>query len=381
MNTPQLTGAKVCFVTIEFPAMVGGVGRSAERIVHYLADANAQVQVVVPQTLGKPLPTPPALAEKGVEVHWVPLDQDSPMQDLCEAVRALDDRLNFDLFQGFFLPMAYPCLLAASRGQRPVIASIRGSDAGAWLANPKALPFIQIALQRASWITSVASDLLETVAVIADMGERSSVLLNGIDTIGFPTWQPTDKNQGVVGTVARFIPKKATPLLVEAYGHLSPCLRRELVVVGGARTEVEQKEYQKVLATIQTADLEAETTITGFVKDRQTLLQHLLGFQVFVQCSHHDGLPNAVLEAAAVGVPIVATQVGGMGDVLVHGKNALLVPPRHPEALTTAISTVLSDPDLAQTLSQGGRELAQQLNLDQEKQTWLDLYGRFLGNP
>ncbi len=76
---------------------------------------------------------------------------------------------------------------------------------------------------------------------------------------------------------------------------------------------------------------------------------------VFVLPSHFEGLPMAVVEAAAFGVPIIATRVGALPDFLVDGVSALLVPPRDPAPLREALIRVLDCPNIRERLSAGGR--------------------------
>jgi glycosyltransferase involved in cell wall biosynthesis len=74
--------------------------------------------------------------------------------------------------------------------------------------------------------------------------------------------------------------------------------------------------------------------------------------------SYDEGLPLALLEAMLAGVPVVATSVGGVPEIVEHGRHALLVAPRDPEALATALARVLDDPKLAERLSEAARQHA-----------------------
>ena len=109
------------------------------------------------------------------------------------------------------------------------------------------------------------------------------------------------------------------------------------------------------------------------------VFEHLRNMHVYVQSSAYEGLPNALLEAASIGVPLVATEVGGMPEVLTDGVNALLVPHGEPIQLTRAIERILGDDALAARLSQGARRLAADLSPEREWAEWLALYRRLTG--
>lgn len=77
---------------------------------------------------------------------------------------------------------------------------------------------------------------------------------------------------------------------------------------------------------------------------------------VFVLPSYHEGLPMSLLEAMAWGLPVVATAVGGIPDVVVQGRHGYLVPPRDTQALTLALDRLLSDPAARRAMGAAGRE-------------------------
>ena len=64
---------------------------------------------------------------------------------------------------------------------------------------------------------------------------------------------------------------------------------------------------------------------------------------IYVQPSRQEGLPNSVLEAMAMGLPIVATRISGNEDLVAEGENGLLVPPQDPEKLAHALSELIDD--------------------------------------
>jgi len=109
------------------------------------------------------------------------------------------------------------------------------------------------------------------------------------------------------------------------------------------------------------AELEARARTAG-VADRVLFTGGVSGGQVrailrqadaFVLNSTYEGLPHVVLEAMAEGVPVVATDAGGTGEVVQDGVTGLLVPPGRPDALLAAIRTVLGDAETARRLREG----------------------------
>jgi len=82
---------------------------------------------------------------------------------------------------------------------------------------------------------------------------------------------------------------------------------------------------------------------------------------IFCLPSYREGVPNALLEACASGLPIVTTDVPGCRDVVTHGSNGLLVPVRNAKALADALETLITDPTLRQTMGTAGRNTAVKL--------------------
>ena len=101
-------------------------------------------------------------------------------------------------------------------------------------------------------------------------------------------------------------------------------------------------------AAMARAGLAARITLAGHQVD----VKPFYGLaDLFVMPSHSEGSPNALLEAMMARVPIVATHVGGIPEIVTHGETALLVPPSDPSALAAALAQLLANPALAQRLA------------------------------
>ena len=209
---------KVCFATAYYPPdTIGGVARTADRIVKYLVEYGFDVHVITTgnreitqDEMLQPDSVPIASDENGASIYRIPIIRTTKIfldmkhavsiaaQSFYWAIHNLDRILSFDIFHGLYLPMAYPCLLVAGRGKRPVIASIMGNEIENWALDALVAPFIIHPLQRASWVTSVNTDYLGTAAGLADIANRSSFIPNAIDNSAFPKWQPIRINKEVL---------------------------------------------------------------------------------------------------------------------------------------------------------------------------------------
>jgi glycosyltransferase involved in cell wall biosynthesis len=96
---------------------------------------------------------------------------------------------------------------------------------------------------------------------------------------------------------------------------------------------------------------------------------------VFINTNDVDNMPVAILEACAMGLPVVSTCVGGIPDLLTHGENALLVPPNDAEAMCGAIRCLRDEPGLAARLSVNARRLAERSAWPEVKPCWESVFG------
>ena len=154
----------------------------------------------------------------------------------------------------------------------------------------------------------------------------------------------------VVGCVGNFKPGKGQQVLLDLAGglrELHPSLRYCLVGDGPLRGWLETE--------IRHRGLETCVTLDSGVTDARSLYA---AFDIAVQASDSEGLPNAVLEAAAAGLPIVATAVGGTAEILTSGVNGLLVAKGDREGLAAAIGQLSVDGDLRRRLGLAARERA-----------------------
>jgi glycosyltransferase involved in cell wall biosynthesis len=95
---------------------------------------------------------------------------------------------------------------------------------------------------------------------------------------------------------------------------------------------------------------------------------------IFLNTNRIDNTPVAVIEACAMGLPVVATNVGGISDLLRHDESGLLVPDENDDAMGDSLARLLSNPELVRKLSRNGRQLACQSSWPAIKPQWEALF-------
>jgi len=150
----------------------------------------------------------------------------------------------------------------------------------------------------------------------------------------------------VILSIGRMSKEKAHADLIEAFkqlGAANPDLNCTLVIVGDG------PEREKLAATAHTSGIAGRVVFAGQVRDVQPFYAMA---DVFVLSSHSEGSPNVLLEAMASRVPVVATGVGGVPEMVENEKSALLVPAKDTTALAAAITRILRDSNLGLRLAE-----------------------------
>jgi L-malate glycosyltransferase len=177
----------------------------------------------------------------------------------------------------------------------------------------------------------------------------------------------------VVGTVGHLAGHKGHRYLLEATRELlqtEPDVRVAIVGDGALRHELEDQA-----ATLGIAE---QVHFAGFRRDVPALIR---GFEIFVFSSTQEGTPNGVLEAMALGKPVVATHAGGTAEVVQDGVTGLLVSPRDPAALAQALFYVLRHPEQGQMFGRAGRQrVAEHFTVEHMAGSTLQAYQRILAD-
>jgi glycosyltransferase involved in cell wall biosynthesis len=157
-------------------------------------------------------------------------------------------------------------------------------------------------------------------------------------------WLPHDAP--LIGNVAALVPHKGQKHLIEAAARLLLDEPDARVVIAG-----EGELRDSLTQQIRHHHLEKHVILAGF---RPDILSLHKAFDVFVMSSVTEGLGTSLLDAMACGRPVVATNVGGIPEVVVDGETGLLVPPRDPAAMAAALARLLADRALRERMGAAG---------------------------
>lgn len=128
-------------------------------------------------------------------------------------------------------------------------------------------------------------------------------------------------------------------------------------------------DFQSVLVDL---NLERQITVDGPIP-KHDVARRLSRHDIFLNTTNVDNTPVSVIEAMALGMCIVSTDVGGLPYLLEDGHSALLVPPRDPEAMAGAVQRILTEPGLAVRLSTNARKTVEAWDWDLILSKWKDL--------
>jgi len=174
------------------------------------------------------------------------------------------------------------------------------------------------------------------------------------------------KDTVVIGTVARLVQRKGIDVLLRAFGIVRHSYPVHLVVVGDGPLGEELRALAHELR------IEDSVSWLGFQEDTVKWLQ---GMDVFAFPSRLEGVPNAVLEAMAVALPIVATTIGGVVDILEESRTGFLIPPDDLDALAASLDRLLRNAPLRADLGCRARNrVVEVFSLSGDISRLMDLY-------
>jgi glycosyltransferase involved in cell wall biosynthesis len=248
-------------------------------------------------------------------------------------------------------------LLAAARHRCPLVVTLHCSVRHTFAGGSPEARFLRLvggaveraAVRRAAAVIVLVPRAAESLREDGVAMEKVHVLPSGFDPALFE--RETDDLFAEVphpriGYVGRLAEQKRPDLLVEAFGDVEEAARLVVVGDGPLREQVE--------AAVRRSPARDRITLHGFVPHEQVPAV-LRSLDLLVLPSIYEEMGSVLAEAMACGLPVVASDVGGIPDVVRDGETGILVPPGDVPALTKALDGVLRDPSLRTRLGEEAR--------------------------
>jgi GalNAc-alpha-(1->4)-GalNAc-alpha-(1->3)-diNAcBac-PP-undecaprenol alpha-1,4-N-acetyl-D-galactosaminyltransferase len=168
-----------------------------------------------------------------------------------------------------------------------------------------------------------------------------------------------------IASVGRLTKQKNQVMLINAFGKLHEKYPEyNLVIYGEGPMREELTKY------IKSVGLEKFIELPGA---KQDVCNYILDSELFVMTSNYEGMPNALIEAMCLGLPVISTKVSGATDLIKNRENGLLIEIGSEKELEQGMLEVLSNTNFAHTLGQNAVEVIDQLNLDVIVSQWMDM--------
>jgi glycosyltransferase involved in cell wall biosynthesis len=372
-------------VNIDFLPLLGGAQMHTLRLARYLSQHGVDVQVITRHHPGLPLKE----TIDGVSVYrtpiWHPSKLIASFSFTFHALRLLQSsRQDYQVIHSHEMLSPMTIGLAASQlgGARLVINPHRGGYLGDVYKLVNRRPIsgkmrLRWAQKRGDAFVAVSHEIaseLEAVGIDKDKIWHIPYIL---DTDHFRPADGVDRAElrsqlgmqdGLWACYAgRLVAEKGLNVLLKAWEMVVRCNpEARLVIVGYG----DQRSYLEELSEIR--GIEGQVRFAGAVADT---VHYLQASDVYVQPSFTEGLPISVLEAMGCGLPVIATGVGGVTDLLSNGINGIIIPPHDPDVLSDCLVEMLSNQDLRHRLgSQARQDVIAYCATDKVGEAHLELY-------
>ncbi len=268
----------------------------------------------------------------------------------------------------FLLP-SIPITLLALRGlKNRIIISERG-DPKQTLKKRYGYNFIKKYYQRADAVVFQTDDAKN--AYPENISKKGTVIFNPIKS-DLPEPFLGERNKNIT-TFCRISHQKNLPMLVEAFSRLHTVhADYRLCIIGDTYNASDEKVLKETKERIGLLGISDYVDLLPFNKD---VHKDIISDAMYVNSSDHEGMSNAMLEAMAIGMPVVCTDcpIGGAAAVIENGKNGLLVEVGNSEEMYRAMKKIVENKELADKLSHNASEIRNKLSLDNIARKWMEL--------
>lgn len=362
----------ICFISRRFFPAISGMSAYAKNLVESLRDRGHSITVISqyrkPTDLnvyrdGEPVSIP------GIDVIGLPQNGEGTngnfeldIDALVEKIVSENKKRRFDLIHAqFAYPPGLAALLAGKILGKPVVVSIQGGD-GHWFGtccgyHRKVMKTI---LRNSRALIIGTESFAHEVRDLNDENPDFIILPGATNTDMFRRFRSNEKmafrkrfdvpiDKTVIISFGRLDWRKGIRELLEAFARIMSCRSDVHLVLAGVGPH--EHEISELIDLLQ---VRQNVTQLGYIDYLNAPEVYGCG-DIFCSPTYAEGFSNTIVEALATGLPVVATDVVGVRDVIEDGETGILVPPRDPVALAAALLRVLSEPNTWKKLTAAGQ--------------------------
>ena len=363
---------RVCMVSPLYHPGLGGVGRQAVYLSEFLHRSGLQIMIMCRDILGMPEWTP----EKKMKIVRIKAT-DNRKFDLAATsiyniiisvsfginllLKLIKHRDEYDIvhFHGASLPLilnVLPLKLLRKKIVAKVAGARNGIEAGSFRGKYCGIGNLFIRILNNVDVFVVISD--EIFDGLIDDGFSKDKLFRTSNFINADLFSPgsndvrvkkvalkVNPGKHVIIFSGRLVPQKRADILLRAIALIEKNRDDFIVLILG-----QGSLYEELLRLATELDLGNRVEFRGFVAN---IVDYLHIASMYVLTSDHEGMSNALLEAMACKLPVISTRVGAVTDIIMNGKNGLVVETGDPLSVKNAIMSLLDEPELRERLADG----------------------------
>jgi glycosyltransferase involved in cell wall biosynthesis len=382
---------KICLVTHFFHPHIGGIERVAVEQCKRLSNLGYQISVLTSKTHKQN-----ECCLEGMKIFAYPVLSLAERVGLPYPIPSFKAYKIFaevisksDIVHVHGHPYISSCIASkvAKKYKRPLILTQHNTfvDFRSWLNIVEHLNdwFVgSIVLKNADKVITVSRKTMEYVLKLRADKSKISVIYNGVDQNFF---HPMDKeesrgklslpeNKIMILTVRRLVYKNGLDTLIESASILARDIPNLLFVVVGNGSD-----RRFITNRIKQLGVNGNFKLTGFVPEKLLPLYYNAADYFVLPSSSGEGLPMVLLEAMACGLPVIATKVGGIPEIIRDMMNGVLVPPRNKEALAQTILKLLSLKEESEAIRIRNRKIVEdKFNWDKNLRQLIKVYEEIL---
>ncbi len=289
--------------------------------------------------------------------------------------RKLARRNNYDLSHSFFtVPCGFISLLLKWKFKIPYIVSLRGSDVPGYSDRFTFIykligPLFKLIWSKADAVVS-NSEGLKKLALETSRNQKIGVVYNGIDTGIFKPKESLRPNEKFIITAgaSRITARKGLKYIILALSKLIPEFPQiSFRVLGDGNERKNLEELSKELK------VEKNVEFVGRVP-REKTPSYYQEASLFVLPSLNEGMSNAMLEALASGLPIIATDTGGTKELLKDGENGFIIKMKDSDDIAEKIKKLIGNNELREKMGAKSRKIAENMSWKKIAEEYFNLY-------